>query len=223
MIRAYLFDLDGTLQDTEVLYVDAWRQAYEEKGCAVSHDEACAMVYGRAKDDVYASFRTRFPEAYPTLDSLENPLASHFDDLRSTRDIRIPSSIELLNRLADRFPVAIVSGNSRNDIAEAVDHLQIGSKLAFYLGCEDYTPGKPAPACFLLAAERLQIPPAGCVVFEDSEAGVRAAKAAGMTCIALARPGTPQQDLSPADRILADLAQYEPTQYEPTDDRSKRN
>jgi len=48
-------------------------------------------------------------------------------------------------------------------------------------------------------------------VFEDSEAGVQAAKAAGMTCIALARPGTPRQDLSPADRILGDLAEYSPS------------
>jgi sugar-phosphatase len=149
---------------------------------------------------------------------LESSLASRFLELRNTRDIRIPSSIELLNRLANRYPVAIVSGNSRDDVAEAVDHLQIGSKLAFYLGCEDYAPGKPAPACFLLAADRLQLPPAECVVFEDSAAGVRAAKAAGMTCIALARPGMPQQDLSSADRVLADLAEYDPI-----DARSKRN
>ena len=210
MIKAFLFDLDGTLQDTETLYVDAWRQAYEEKGCDVSRDEACEMVYGRAKDDVYASFRARFPDAYPTLESLESPLAGHFQNLRSTRDIRIPASIELLNRLADRCPVAVVSGNSRQDVAEAVAHLGIGSKLAFYLGCEDYSPGKPAPACFLLAARRLQLPPEECLVFEDSEAGVRAAKAAGMTCVALQRPGSPKQDLSPADRVLVDLAEYDP-------------
>ena len=210
MIKAFLFDLDGTLQDTEVLYVDAWHRAYEEKGCTVSRDEACAMVYGRAKDEVYASFRARFPHAYPTLESLESPLATHFHDLRSARDIRIPASIELLNRLADRYPVAVVSGNSRQDVAEAVAHLGIGSKLAFYLGCEDYSPGKPAPACFLLAARRLQLPPEECLVFEDSEAGVRAAKAAGMTCVALQRPGSPKQDFSPADRVLVDLAEYDP-------------
>ena len=44
MIKAFLFDLDGTLQDTEVLYVEAWQRAYQEKDCAVSRDEACAMV-----------------------------------------------------------------------------------------------------------------------------------------------------------------------------------
>ena len=211
MIEAFLFDLDGTLQDTEVLYVEAWQRAYREKDCCVSREEACAMVYGRAKDEVYALFRARFPEAYPTPESLEEPLARHFQDLRGTRDICIPGSIELLDRLAAHYPVAVVSGNSRRDVAEAVAALGIGSKLTFFLGCEDYAPGKPDPACFLLAARRLQLSPRECLVFEDSEAGVQAAKAAGMTCIALQRPGTPRQDLSPADHVLSDLAEYTPT------------
>jgi len=208
MIKAFFFDLDGTLQDTEVLYVEAWQRAYEEKDCPISCEEACTMVYGRAKDEVYASFAARFPEAYPTPDSLDEPLVRHFQQLRSTRETAIPGSIQLLDRLAERYPVAIVSGNSRQEVAEAVAALGIDLKLAFFLGCEDYAPGKPDPACFLLAAQRLRLPPRECLVFEDSEAGVRAAKAAGMTCIALQRPGAPHQDLSPADRVLGDLAEY---------------
>lgn len=215
MIKAFLFDLDGTLQDTEVIYVEAWQRAYQEKDRAVSRDEAVAIVYGRAKEEVYASFRARFPEAYPTLESVEGPLARHFETLCSTRDIRIPGSIELLDHLAEHYPVAIVSGNSRRDVAEAVGALGIGSKLTFFLGCEDYAPGKPDPACFLLAARRLQLSPQECLVFEDSEAGVQAAKDAGMTCIALQRPGAPQQDFSSADHVLADLADYNPIDTDP--------
>jgi beta-phosphoglucomutase-like phosphatase (HAD superfamily) len=210
MIKAYLFDLDGTLQDTETLYVEAWQRAYEERHCQVSHAEACSMVYGRAKNDVFTSFHARFPAPYPDIRSLDEPLTRHFLSLRSTRDIRIPGSIALLERLADRYLVAIVSGNSRRDIAESVNGLGIGSKLAFFLGCEDYSPGKPDPACFLLAARRLQLQPSECLVFEDSAAGLRAAKAAGMACVALSRPGSPPQDLSPADCILTDLALFEP-------------
>jgi sugar-phosphatase len=210
MIKAFLFDLDGTLQDTEVLYVKAWQSAYLDKGCAISNNEACEIVYGRAKDDVYKLFHARFPQAYPDLQSIEEPLARHFNALRSMQDIRIPGSLELLDRLSEKYPVAIVSGNSRQDISEAIEMLNIGDKLAFFLGCEDYTSGKPDPACFLLAAERLNIPPSQCLVFEDSEAGVWAAKNAGMTCIALNLPGTPNRDLSQADHILTDLAEYNP-------------
>lgn len=210
VIKAFLFDLDGTLQDTEILYVEAWQRAYRERGCPVSLDEATEIVYGRAKGDVYASFNARFPEAYPSIESADGPLARHFDDLRSTRDVRIMGSIKLLERLAGRYPVAIVSGNCREEIAAAIQELGIGSRLEFFLGCEDYSPGKPDPACFLLAAERLGLPPGECLVFEDSAAGVRAAKGAGMNCIALRRPGMPEQDLCAADRVLADLSDYVP-------------
>jgi beta-phosphoglucomutase-like phosphatase (HAD superfamily) len=215
MIKAFLFDLDGTLQDTEVLYVKAWQRAYQDRDCLVSHDEACEIVYGRAKDEVYELFRSRIPQAYPDLESIEEPLARHFNALCSMQDIRIPGSIELLDRLAEKYPVAIVSGNSRRKVSEAITTLDIGAKVAFFLGCEDYTPGKPDPACFLLAAQQLHIPPSQCLVFEDSEAGVRAAKEADMTCIALNRPGTPNRDLSQADHILANLAEYNPTVHGP--------
>jgi beta-phosphoglucomutase-like phosphatase (HAD superfamily) len=209
MIKAFLFDLDGTLQDTEVLYVEAWRRAYQEKGCTVSLAEAQQMVYGRAKHDVYAAFRARFSAAYPTLDDLEAPLLRHFLALRGTRNVRIEGSIALLGRLAQRWPVAVVSGNARQDVAEAVEFLGLGAKLAFCLGCEDYWPGKPHPACFRLAAERLKLPPEECLVFEDSAAGVEAAKRAGMRCVALLRRGAPRQDLSQADLVLEDLSDFD--------------
>ena len=102
-----------------------------------------------------AALHARFPGVYPTPESLETPLQRHFLALRSERDVRIHGSIDLLTRLADRYPVAIVSGNARRDVAEAIKFLKIGARVAFYLGCEDYSPGKPDPACFRLAAECL--------------------------------------------------------------------
>lgn len=84
----------------------------------------------------------------------------------------------------------------------------IGRDVRFVLGAEDYEPGKPSPAGFLLGARRLGVPPETCLVFEDSRAGVLAAKQAGMLCVALARPGSHPQDLSGADWILEDLAAF---------------
>jgi beta-phosphoglucomutase-like phosphatase (HAD superfamily) len=106
--------------------------------------------------------------------------------------------------------VAIVSGSPRVDVQDGVELLGIAPLLRFFLGSEDYPRGKPDPAGFLLAAQRLGAAPADCLVFEDSAAGVRAARAAGMRCVALARPGAPAQDLSDADLVLNDLGGFSP-------------
>ncbi len=86
--------------------------------------------------------------------------------------------------------------------------LEAEPHVRFVLGAEDYAPGKPSPAGFLEGARRLGVPPQECLVFEDSAAGIAAARAAGMRCVALDRPGAYPQDLSAADWVLSDLAQF---------------
>jgi len=210
MARAFLFDLDGTLLDSEILWVDAVRGALVEKGCPVTAEEALALVYGRSWGDIYAQVRDDYPGVYPSREAMGERTCALFEDLKRTRDIRIESSIRLLAALGERHPVAIVSGSSRRMIAESIAFMGVEPYVRLYLGSEDYPAGKPDPACFLLAARLLGVPPAACVVFEDSTAGVRAAKAAGMRCVALRRPGRPPQDLSEADEVLADLGAFRP-------------
>jgi sugar-phosphatase len=122
--------------------------------------------------------------------------------------VTIPGSADLLKRLAATHPVCIVSGSIRHDIEHAIELMGVGELVAFYLGAEDYGPGKPDPACFLMAAAKLGCEPGECVVFEDSAAGLQAGKAAGMTCVALARPGAPAQDFAAADLVLEDLGHF---------------
>ena len=105
--------------------------------------------------------------------------------------------------------MCIVSGNGRRDVAEAVAYLGIEKYIRFFLGCEDYSPGKPDPSGFLLAASRVDVSPRQCLVFEDSGVGVQAAKKAGMACVALWRRKAPARELSEADEVLEDLAQFD--------------
>ncbi len=207
MAQAFLFDLDGTLLDSEILWVDAVRQALVEKGFPVTADAALELVYGKSWGDIYTQVCIDCPGAYPSREAMSERTRLLFEELRRTRDIRIESSIRLLAALGARYPVAIVSGSSRRMIAESIAFMGIEPYVRLYVGSEDCAAGKPDPACFLRAARLLGVPPAACVVFEDSAAGVRAAKAAGMRCIALRRPGRPSQDLSGADEVLADLGE----------------
>jgi sugar-phosphatase len=215
MIDAFLFDLDGTLLDSEILWVEAIWRTLADEGCEISDAAALKLVYGRAWSDIRDEILRLHPGAFPTSEALERRTGAVFRELASTRDIRIPSSIDLLKRLASGFPVAIVSGSTRSVIAEGMALMGIAPWVKLYVGVEDYGPGKPDPACFLIAAERLGVKPATCLVFEDSSAGVRAAKAAGMVCVALQRPGRPRQDVSAADEILSDLAAFRLDTYRP--------
>lgn len=208
-IDALIFDLDGTLLDSEILWVEATEEFLRAHDPGITRDVATALVYGRSWHDVYRDIRRRLTHLHMGLEEMQRALAPHFQRLKRTRDIRIVSSIELLKRLAATRPCCIVSGSPREDIRDGIELMGIGSHLRFYLGAEDYAPGKPDPACFLMAAERLGVPPARCLVFEDSAAGVTAAKRAGMSCIGLARPGRPPQNLAGADLVVGDLADAE--------------
>jgi HAD superfamily hydrolase (TIGR01509 family) len=210
MIQAFIFDLDGTLMDSEVLWVEAVGQLLSAAGHAVPAAEVVEIVYGKSWHDVYRDIRGRFPSLCTPRSEMEADISRRMRQLRPSVNLRIAGSVALLKRLAKTHPVCIVSGSPRADLEYAVDHLNIGAEVSFFLGAEDYAPGKPAPAGFLMAAERLGVPPARCLVFEDSSAGVRAAKAAGMRCVALVRNGAPAQDVSAADLRVADLATFSP-------------
>ena len=194
--------------DSEVIYVEAVKRALADKGCHLSQAQSVKLVYGKGWKDIFLEASACFPTTYANIESMALVVRRHFDELKAERDIRIPGSVNLLRDLARRHPVAIVSGSLRWEIAEAVEYLEISSCLDFYLGADDYFPGKPDPACFQAAATKLELPPEACLVFEDSSAGVVAAKRAGMFCVALCRDGVPEQDLTAADAVYGDLSEF---------------
>lgn len=205
-VQAYIFDLDGTLLDTETLWIEATAQYMHRFDSEIPLEEIRTIVYGRSWLDVYRGICRRLPQLELSIEAMGAQINPLFAKLRETRDVRIAPSIALLQDLAATHPVCIVSGSPRLEIKHAVTLMGIEHDIRFYLGAEDYDPGKPDPACFLLAANKLKVPPSTCIVFEDSTAGIQAAKAAGMYCIALARPEAPRQDTSAADETHPSLA-----------------
>jgi sugar-phosphatase len=205
-IQAFLFDMDGTLVDTEYLYIDATQMALKEKGHLLDRSKIREIVYGRSQTDVSSDLYELFPDVDP--EELRQRTGHFHSRISGQEDIRIHSSIALLKRLAADYPVAVVSGSPRDAVCDYVDLISASEHISFLLGSEDYRPGKPDPTCYLMAAEKLGIDPVRCLVFEDSTVGVKAAKAAGMSCIALKREGMPYQDFTTADLVLSDLDQF---------------
>jgi HAD superfamily hydrolase (TIGR01509 family) len=208
--RAFIFDLDGTLIDSEMLWVDAMVAYLADRQCECPRNEMMAIVFGRSWLDIYHVITARFPTlaSVPVRQMAAELRDYYVEQCKDTDSILIPSSVDLLKTLAKDYPVIVVSGSPRDDVALAVKLMGAEESVRFVLGAEDYSPGKPAPAGFLLGAQKLGVAPEHCVVFEDSWAGVTSAKAAGMTCVALSRPTENPQDFSAADLILTDLSDF---------------
>jgi len=209
-IDAFIFDLDGTLVDTELLWADAMSACLADRRCECSKEAVLQMVFGRSWTDIYRDITLRFPTLADTPSHvMAESLRGYYQRLREqSSNIVIHSSAALLAELSRHNPVIVVSGSPRADVEEAMRLIGATDRVRFVLGAEDYSPGKPSPVGFLLGAQRLGIKPAHCLVFEDSHAGVSAAKAAGMWCVALARDAAHPQDLSSADWVLSDLADF---------------
>ena len=205
MIQAIIFDLDGTLVDSEMLFVRALQGSLAVYEKSLSQDQLVQIVYGRSRENITREVLRIFSDIPLDKESLSDAIDVIYESLLETEDVVIVSSVEMLKQCAAKWPTCIVSGSSRQHIKHFAQLLGVSDLLKFYIGAEDYPDGKPNPTCFQMAAEKLNVDVAHCVVFEDSNAGVRAAKAAGMYCVALQRPSAPQQDVSMADCIVANL------------------
>ncbi|MGC9053709.1 MAG: HAD family hydrolase [Candidatus Hydrogenedens sp.] len=207
-IKVFIFDLDGTLMDSEIIWVYAIYEYLLDKGLDMSYGSAVDLVYGNSWEYIYEELEKRYPELKNEMPNFIEKVYPYFNKYVEKMPLAIPSSIQLLKELSNNYICAIVSGSYRRDVIEAIQRLGIEENISLFLGKEDYYPGKPHPAGYVKASELLKVKPEQCVVFEDSTVGVNSAKSAGMFCVALARPDRPKQDISLADLVLSDLSQF---------------
>ncbi len=216
MIKAVIFDLDGTIVDTEMLWAEAMHNYLTDLGCTCSKEAVLEIVYGHSWVDIYREITRHYPAAAAlSSEKMALILSAYHQQLRDESDgVVIESSVRTLRKLAGEYPVIVVSGSPRHDVQECLQLAAVEECVKFVLGAEDYSPGKPSPAGFLMGAAMLGVEPGECLVFEDSTAGVTAAKTAGMHCVALSRECAHRQNVSHADLILTDLAEFDMSAYQ---------
>jgi HAD superfamily hydrolase (TIGR01509 family) len=179
--RAVIFDMDGLLLDSEPLYRVTWQTAAAEMGCPID-DELYEHFVGRGNDEADRILRDRFGDKLP-LEEFRTRWRRDWDErLERTLLARKPGAIELLDLLDERgIPKGLATSTPRAVALRCLGDL-VSRFVAFAFG-DEVEHSKPAPDLFLLASQRLGVMPEHCLVLEDSEAGVRAARAAGMDVI----------------------------------------
>lgn len=182
--KAAIWDVDGTLVDTAELHFQAWQEICREQGRDFSRADFAATFGQRNPEIIRTLFGERFnPEEIAALgerkEVLYRRVASNGVDL-------LPGARRLVEDLhRDGFVQAIGSSAPHANLELILRLTGIADFFTAVVGSEDTQRGKPDPQVFLIAAERLGVPPPGCVVFEDAVAGVQAAQNGGMKCVAV--------------------------------------
>jgi beta-phosphoglucomutase family hydrolase len=183
--RAYLFDCDGTIVDSMPLHYVAWKKALAKWGC--SFDEKLFYSWGgRPTVDIVASLNELNGLQMPPEEVAHEKELLYFELLPTLQVI--PEVVEIINARQGQIPFAVVSGGKRESVVRSLKIVHLEDCFETMVTADDYKNGKPAPDCFLMAAERLGISPADCLVFEDTETGIQAATAAGMKTVKVPLP-----------------------------------
>lgn len=198
-MKAALFDLDGVVVNTEPAYTDFWREAglrYQP------HDPAFALrIKGQTLTHIFSTYFPDRPEA-------QQQLRADLTAFEAQMSYPLVAGVEaFLQRLAAAgVPAAIVtSSDSAKMRALAAARPDLLPRFACVLTAESVTRSKPAPDGYFLAAERLGVRSADCLVFEDSLGGLAAGRASGARVVALATTLSAERLAPLADRVVPDF------------------
>ncbi len=183
--KAYLFDCDGTIADSMPLHYVAWRKALSERNCEFTEDLFYAWG-GMSVAQIIHMLNKERGLSMPCEEVSRRKEQLYFDSLPQLR--AVPEVMEHIEASQGRIRFAVVSGSTRDSVTASLAALKILDRFEILICAGDYQRSKPDPQPFLMAAARLGVAPEDCLVFEDSDMGIRAATAAGMASVKILQP-----------------------------------
>lgn len=199
MIKALIFDMDGVIIDSEPIHFESDRITMREYGIEISDDVLIRYV-GVTNPAMWAELKELY-NLDSSIDELLEKQLKHKFDLFGTRKLKaIDGIFELVNLLKEKgIKIGLASSSPRVFIELILKNLEIIDFFDVIVSGDDVLKSKPEPDIFLRASKLLGVEPKDCMVIEDSEHGVKAAKSAGMKCIGYINVNSGNMDLSYAD------------------------
>jgi HAD superfamily hydrolase (TIGR01509 family) len=201
---AIIFDMDGLMLDTETLAREAWFNTMRTFGVDLT-DAIYLQVLGTTGARTRRIFQEAYGEDIP-IEAMYEHKQAYIDAAIAQGRIAVKHGlIELLDELDQKhIPKAVGSSTARELVLRKMEVAGIRNRFEVIVGGDEVEHGKPAPDIFLKCAELLRVPPAQCMVLEDSDNGARAAHAAGMRCILVPDLKPPADDVLPLVDAVAD-------------------
>jgi len=199
-VAALLFDFNGTLSDDEGIQCAIFRELFAQQGRPLSEQEYFDVLAGRSDPEIVERW---LGAGHPATADVLDRRVQLFRERAGDGSTVPPHVRESVLRAAGRSRLAVVSGAVRSEVDMVLRAADI-DVFEVIVSAEDVTRGKPDPEGYLLALRRLRLQAADAVAIEDSPPGIAAAKAAGLSCVAVL--GTaPRERLGQADEIVPRL------------------
>ncbi|OGO16844.1 MAG: hypothetical protein A2Z15_02685 [Chloroflexi bacterium RBG_16_50_11] len=202
-LEAVLWDMDGVIADTADYHYSAWRDVFKERG--VEFSKADFMRHFGQRHDTIINFGLGNKLSPEEVNAITERKQALYRQRVAQNIIPLPGAIDLIKSLNKHgIKTAIASSAVPQNIDVILQGLGIEDCFQAIVFGTEVAEGKPSPLIFQLAAKKLKVKPANCVVIEDAIAGVTAARRAGMKCVAVtnSHPGT---SLKNADLIVDSL------------------
>jgi HAD superfamily hydrolase (TIGR01509 family) len=210
-VRGFLFDLDGTLVDSERETAEAMARAFE-RGQGITLEKFDRdYIIGRSWVAIYESLKTRYPQLTWTREETVAQTALYRDEVFEELGITVlPGARAVLGWTQD-YPRALITGSSRVEVTQVLKRIGPEAEFPVIVAAEDVTRSKPAPDGYRSAMTQLALAPHHCLVIEDSVTGIAAGRAAGCIVVAVRAGNFGGWDQSGAHRVLETLDELTPS------------
>jgi beta-phosphoglucomutase family hydrolase len=208
-MRGVIFDWDGVVIDSSAQHVRSWELLSEEIGKPLP-DGHFKKGFGKKNQEIIPNL-LRWSDDPIEIERLGDRKEELYRELVRDQGVRVlPGARELLSALREAgIPRSVGSSTPLSNLNALFAATGLGELFDAIVCGDDVKNGKPAPDVFLLAAQKLGLAPAGCLVIEDAHVGIAAAHAAGMKVLAVATTH-PLEELTSADAAVASLAEITP-------------